>query len=446
MFALGSVGSKFITFFLVPLYTNCLTPEELGIADLVFTVAQLAVPAITLVIFDAVIRFGLERGEHPESILLAGVLVWGAGSALGLLLLPLTGLYAAISPYKWYLYAYLVLEGLLDIELNYLKVKRKNLSYAAVSILQTLTLASLNIALLLVLDIGIKGYLLSSVISLGLAAALAAILGGAVGDLRRARFEKPLFAKMIKFSAPLIFNNLAWWIIQSSNKMLIEYFLGASILGLFTVASRLPSLIQVAVSVFQQAWGVSSVREMDGENDTKFYSDVFGAYSFLMFAASLALNAVIKPFMRIYVGEEFFEAWRYVPPLVVAAAFSAISGYFGSMYAALKRSVNNMISTVSAACLNLVLNLLLIRTFGLWGAVAGTAAAYIFLSFFRLFDVKRFVNLKINLPRLLIGSAAVTAHGAAVCLGLCPTAATAAAALVLLAVNYRVMARIFIKK
>lgn len=32
IFALGSIGSKFILFFLVPLYTNCLTTEQYGIA------------------------------------------------------------------------------------------------------------------------------------------------------------------------------------------------------------------------------------------------------------------------------------------------------------------------------------------------------------------------------------------------------------------------------
>lgn len=51
IFALGSIGSKFILFFLVPLYTNCLTTEQYGIADLVFTIAQIFIPIISLVIF-----------------------------------------------------------------------------------------------------------------------------------------------------------------------------------------------------------------------------------------------------------------------------------------------------------------------------------------------------------------------------------------------------------
>ncbi len=410
IFALGSVGSKFITFFLVPLYTNVLSTEQFGIADLVFSVAQMIVPIITLVIFDAVVRFGLEREDHPESVLLTGIIVWGIGSILGLFLLPLTRFYTAIGQWKWYLYFYVVLDGLLSVELNYLKVKRKNINYAIISIVQTLSLALMNILCLLILKIGIQGYLLSTVVSLGIAVILATIFGKVIPDLLKATLNKKLFGQMIKYSAPLIFNNLAWWIIQSSNKMLLEYFLGASILGLFTVASRIPSLINVAVSVFQQAWGISSVKEMDSTNDSAFYSDVFSIYTLVVFAAGIALNSVVKPFMRFYVGDSFFEAWKYVPLLVSSAVFSSIAAYFGSMYGALKKSLNNMVSTIIAAVVNLVITIVLITGIGIWGAIIGTLAAYVFLAYFRLWDVKRYVKIGINMKLLLVNSGLIVAH------------------------------------
>ncbi len=59
IFGLGSIGSKLILFLLVPLYTNYMTDAEYGISDLVFTTAQLVAPFLSVVIFDAVTRFGL---------------------------------------------------------------------------------------------------------------------------------------------------------------------------------------------------------------------------------------------------------------------------------------------------------------------------------------------------------------------------------------------------
>ena len=65
IFALGSVGSKFIMFFLVPFYSFYLSTEEWGVADLVFSAAQVVIPIVSIVIFDAVIRYGLFYKERP---------------------------------------------------------------------------------------------------------------------------------------------------------------------------------------------------------------------------------------------------------------------------------------------------------------------------------------------------------------------------------------------
>ena len=101
IFAVGSIGVRLILFFLVPLYTNFLSKEEFGIADLIFTVSQFIIPFVSLVIFDAVMRFGLSKDEKKEDVLLCGLLVCGVGSLVTVLLTPLLGFYETIAPWKW---------------------------------------------------------------------------------------------------------------------------------------------------------------------------------------------------------------------------------------------------------------------------------------------------------------------------------------------------------
>ena len=60
---------------MVPLYTNYMTSAEYGTADLIFTIAQLLVSILSVVIFDAVIRFGLSGGEKRENVLFVGFIV-----------------------------------------------------------------------------------------------------------------------------------------------------------------------------------------------------------------------------------------------------------------------------------------------------------------------------------------------------------------------------------
>lgn len=59
IFTLGNLGSKFISFFLIPLYTNALTTAEYGVVDLVATVGTVAVPLLTLNICESVMRFAV---------------------------------------------------------------------------------------------------------------------------------------------------------------------------------------------------------------------------------------------------------------------------------------------------------------------------------------------------------------------------------------------------
>lgn len=402
IFALGNIGSKFIIFFLVPLYTHCLTTEEYGSADFIFTIAQIFVPVVSLVIFDAVIRFGLEHKEHPENVLLVSLLVGSCGSILFLLFLPLLSLHPTIQSWKWYMYFYIVSNVFLSIFLNYLKVKGKNLIYSLICIVQTGVLALLNILFLVIFRWGVSGYLLANVCAGVTALIVAFFFGGVIRDAKVAKFDKVLFKQMIKYSSPLIFNNLAWWIIQSSDKIMIQVMVGLSALGLYTVATRIPSLINVVVSIFQQSWGISAVLEMDSSNQKDFYTNILRIYTCGVFGACMVLNAIIKPFMALYVGNDFFTAWKFVPFLIIAAAFSAVAAYYGSMYGALKKSVNNMISTVLAAVINIIFNYIMILRIGAFGAIVGTCMAYVFLAFYRMFDVNRCLNLQIDMKKFML--------------------------------------------
>ena len=229
------------------------------------------------------------------------------------------------------------------------------------------------------------------------AAIIAIIVGGVIGDLKKGKYDKQLLKEMLLYSAPLIFNNIAWWVIQSSDKVMIEMYVGAAALGLYTVATRIPSLVNVVVSIFQQAWGISSIVEMDSTNDNGFYGNVLDVYLVLVFGASIVINAIIKPFMHIYVGAEFYDAWRMAPILVVsAAAFSAVAAFYGSMYGALKKSVNNMVTTLVGAAVNILMNYLFIHLLGAMGAVVGTMISYFVLAVSRMIDVNRYVKIDIN--------------------------------------------------
>lgn len=396
IFAVGSIGSKLILFLLVPLYTNSMSTAEYGIADLVFTVGQILIPFLSAGVFSAVIRFGISIETRHQDVLRNALIVVAVGSTIMVVLAPMVGFYDTLSDWKWFLSAYVITELFASVELNYLKAKEQNKTYTAIGLGRTLVLALANVLLLLVFNTGVKGYLLSTIIASIFAIITTTIFGHLFKDIKESKRDYYLLKEMLVYSAPLILNGISWWVIHSSDKIMIEYMINAAALGLYAVAGKIPSVINVIVSIFSQAWDISSIKEVESTKDTGFFDNVFKLYSFLVFFVTILAITLTKAFMQIYVGPEFRQAWLFVPLLLVSAAFGALGSYFGSFFGALKKSNLSMWSTLLAAVINILINFILIPHIGIWGAVISTLSAYTVMMIFRIVSVLKYININIH--------------------------------------------------
>ena len=65
--AIGQICTKFITFFLLPLYTSILSAKEYGIVDLLNTYISLLIPIAFLQMNQAIFRFLIDaRSDENE--------------------------------------------------------------------------------------------------------------------------------------------------------------------------------------------------------------------------------------------------------------------------------------------------------------------------------------------------------------------------------------------
>ena len=442
IFALGSFGSKIILFFMVPLYTNYMTTEEYGIADLVFTVAQFLTPIMSIVIHDAVIRYGLSKEYRKEDVLRVGYTIIIVDIIIAVVIVPMVAAYTPLKPWRWYLSLYSVLCILDSIQFNYLKACEKNRLFAGLSILKTGCMALFNVVFLAILQIGIRGYLIANILALMITNIFVFILGNFIKEFRHSHWNVKLFKEMVRYSVPLVLNNISWWVIQSSDKVMIEYMLGAAALGIYTVAAKIPALINVIINVFSQAWGISSIHEYENSNDTSFYSKVQKIYMMFVCAACVGYVSIIKIFMSFYVGAGFLSAWRYIPLLLVSAVFSSISSFYGSLYGALKKTVSNMCSTFFSALINIGVNLILIPVWGIWGAVVGTLLAYIFIAIYRLIDVRHYIFIEVEWKIFLLNCLIIVLQAIFVSLDIYGWIVSGIAVILFLVNNYKTVYQI----
>lgn len=401
IFAAATLGAKIIMFLLMPLYTNVLSTAEYGTVELIITGINLLTPIITLSITDAILRFGLDKTISHGVVLKDSVVFLTGASLLTIICSPLIKLYQPLSNYVWIFVVTMIVFMFRSLFTFYLKSIDKNLFFAIDTIIYTLVLALLNILLLAVFKMGVEGYMLSLTIASLVSIVFCICVSGAIKDLIRSGFDSILLKKMLLYSAPLVLNAISWWITNSSDKYMLEFFCSEAEVGLYSAAAKIPALLSAVNSLFSQAWTLSSVKEYDTTADRKFFSNIFRMFTCVMIMASAFILLITKPFMSIYVGPEFYESWKYVPVLLVAALFGSCSSFFGSIYVATRKNINCTISTAICGVTNIILNALLIPHYGIMGAAIATAVSYAVIGIYRMLDCQRTFSFEIEYAKHL---------------------------------------------
>ena len=404
VFAIGSFGSKLITFLLVPLYTNILTAAEYGTADLVTTCSNIFVPIFSLVVQDSVLRFGIDRNKDSNVVVKNALIVLVIGSVAFTFLTPFLGFYKTISEWKWYLLSITISTMFSNVLLCYVKALGRNKLYSIISIVNALVLAITNFILLAVFHTGVRGYLLANIIAQMVNVTIIVFATKIYRNIFKTKFNAPLMSEMLKYCIPLIFNNLSWWVLNSSDRIMVEGFCSAEGLGLYSAASKIPALLSIITSIFSQAWTLSAVQEYDNEKEKSFYSNIFEIYSLIMFIGGSIVIFIAKDFMKVYVGKEFYQAWTYVPLLVLGAVYFAFSAFFGAIYSASKKNIGVACTTGIAAVINVAINVLLLPRIGVIGAAVSTAVSYFSIAIIRMIHSRKYFCFKINYVKFCVCS------------------------------------------
>lgn len=79
-----------------------------------------------------------------------------------------------------------------------------------------------------------------------------------------------------------------------------------------------------------------------------------------------------RPIAHILFAKDFYQAWVFVPFLLVSSMLNAASGYIGPILAAKKDSKSMAIAAFGGAGVNVVLNIALVYLMGIQGATIAT--------------------------------------------------------------------------
>lgn len=394
--AIGGISTKILSFFLLPLYTGILSTEEYGTFDYIVSLTTFIAPVISVLISESMFRFLIDTdndaGKRKE-VISESVLIVIIGSGLWIIC---AGIFFTIFPKS---YGFPLILYSLSMVFNWqisavLRGVGKVKDYTIYNLLTSATGLFLNVITIALLGWGLVGLYFSNIVP--------SVVWGVVYFIRERLWKYISFksirregmSELLHYSIPLVPNKLSWAIIDVSDRIIVTNTLGAAANGVYSISYKFPNLINTFYSFFYTAWTESSARVLtEGKEETnRFYNSVYHSLVRLLSGITLILLACMPFVFRIMIKGEFVHAYNYVPYLMIGIFFSNIAGIYGGAFSAYKDTKTLSYSTVIAAAVNFLINILLIRYIGLYAAAGSTLVANVVSALIRRVKVRKYID------------------------------------------------------
>lgn len=406
LLTIGNFASKLLSFFLVPLYTSILTTKDYGIYDIFNTTIMLLIPVLTAGLIESLLRFPLTDHEHKDVIYLIGVRYFLIGFGILVLVCLINNFLTFSVILKKYSILFLGLyftSTFSQMLQTYARGIEMVAALAVSGIISSILILTLNVWFLVYLKLGLIGYFLANI--LGMLAAiiyLMIVLNVWKINLFRKVKEIKLEKSMLKYGVPTIANSISWWVNNASDRYIIIGLFGFATNGIYSVSYKIPSIMNVFQTIFNQAWSISAVQEFDPTDKNGFYKNVYNFTNVFMTVICSLLIITTKLFASILYKGHFYTAWRYVPFLLISVLFGSLVGILGGVFIAVKDSKELGVSTTIGAVINVFSGLFFSLIIGPMGAALGTTISYIVVWIMRLIEMKKYININLDIKKDLI--------------------------------------------
>ncbi|WP_448902027.1 oligosaccharide flippase family protein [Eubacterium sp.] len=395
IYAIGNLGTKFLSFLIVPLYTHYIVPSELGDYDLMTTTINLIAPFITFQITDAAYRWMVGDEEYIEPcisqiyrVLILNSILVAAGIYLINYFVPIY--------YCPYFIAILILGRWQESLQKILRGLKRQKLFATTGIIYTAVFVFLNLYKITVQHKGIIALLESSII-----APSVAIMFMLIAEKRLRKFNlfdnnSKLLKQMFKYSIPLIPTTLNWWVINASDRYIIKYFLGSYANGIYAVAYKFPTILSTIFQMFTTSWMDMVLSEKTQEDIAEYYTGVFKYFYKIAFGLAICIIPITKIVCFLILDESYLESVDYIPFLYLGTVFQSFSSFFSIGYLRSKSTIGAATTSVYGAIVNFVVNIVFINYIGLHAAAISTFLGFFVMWFIRVVQTRKSLPIGIN--------------------------------------------------
>lgn len=372
IYSLGNIILALSSFILLPIYTKYLSVSEFGLVNSMQIFSSVFIIFLTLALERSLFRITYDYKEQREksiffgTILIAILFVSIIVILLSFVLSPwLQNLFKSVPFYPFFFYT--ILYSFILIFINYSQtisqVQQTAKSFLIVSLSVFFLTAIYNIVFIVYLKMGAKGYVLGMLF--GALTVMPLVLYNLKNQIIL-KWRKDMFRNALLFCIPMLPNLLFSWILNLSDRVIIDKYFSQADVGIYSLGYKIASLVVFGGSAFFLAYN-PLFYEVVNTNDESTAKKVIYAYNKLFISAVCAMGISILIFSDVllkFFKPEYLNAFPFLFGFTISFIIVQLCGLFNLMIYQNKKSSSVAITIVICAIINITLNFILIPKYG----------------------------------------------------------------------------------
>lgn len=424
IYGISTIVGRFLTFLLVPFYTNVLLPGEYGIVSYVYSLIAIVNVIYSYGMESSYFKYSstLEIGTEKQNFTTPFLSVLGTSAAFSFLIiaaahhiLHLINVSESYLSIIYYTAGILAFDAIAIIPFASLRMERKAKQFAALKLLNIIINVVLNVYLLVFLRMGITGIFIS-----GFVASAGTFLFLLPTVLKHFSFPPSgaLYKALLRYGVPYIPAGLATMAIQVIDRPILRAFTNDAVVGIYQANYRLGIFMMLIVSMYDYAWRPFYFSIVKEPNAKEIFSRVLTYLVLFMAVVFLVLTFFVddivkfRIFGRYLIHPNYWGGLNIVPIVLLGYLFLGVSTNLTAGIYIEKRTKLLSINTFVGAAVNIVGNYFLIPLYGMTGAAWATFLAYFAMALVVYIIVQRIYPVSYELWRLFkiaIAAGGVTA-------------------------------------
>ncbi len=408
IYFVGNVLSKAMMFFMLPLYTNRIPANEMGLYDTNTTVITFFSSVLFLDIGSTILKYSLAGKDDFEKkkAMTHGLLIFSISTLLYLVILSFVGFIFEVDYFIW-----IVLYGLLYVANTVVgqcaRAVEHNMDYAVSGIIQTLVLIATNIILIIGLDFDYSALMISFCVATATSLIYLLLRTSLQKSVVPALLNREYFKDMLKFTLPLCVNSIAFWFLSSSGKVILRYMSGAEQVGYLSIAGKFTQIIYLVSSCVQLTWQEIAYGHDNDRTDTgEFYSKGFSLYVRVMLMGVILIIPCIKIGLSIFptfIDVSYTESLDLIPCALFGTGLAILSQFLGTIFSSIKKTNIVFVSTLVGAVVSVSTNIaFILLNLGAASVNYSFIMGYAATILMRIFILKKAIDFHLSIRDILI--------------------------------------------